>query len=181
MSDRMSAEIWIGGKLRRELVPGLCEAICEEGRLSLDWGDTCFAPHAAEELIAGCQDRDGVRMLHLCDDEASDGQFDVLESYLVQAGICFRRHSAAKYEFDSRVVDFRPGFGRVDYSSNNSGECLVPLEKLTRIATAIDQAAATAEGQTALELLRRLRNLQRLAHENRPIDVPPLEAFEIVG
>jgi hypothetical protein len=57
----------------------------------------------------------------------------------------------------------------------------VPLEKLTRIATAIDKATETAEGQTALELLRRLRNLQQLAHESQPIVVPPLAAIDIIG
>ena len=52
---------------------------------------------------------------------------------------------------------------------------------MTTIAAAIDQAANTAEGQTALELLRRLRNLQQLVHEAKPVVAPPLEPFEIVG
>jgi hypothetical protein len=41
--------------------------------------------------------------------------------------------------------------------------------------------ANTAEGQAALELLRRLRNIQQAAEEAMPVVVPPLEAFEIVG
>jgi hypothetical protein len=105
----------------------------------------------------------------------------ILEKFLVEAGISYRRHSDAKYEYDAEIVEFRPGLGQVVFASNNNGEFLVSLEKLTRIATAIDQASETAEGQTALEVLRRLRNLQQLAHETRPIVVPPLLAFEIVG
>jgi hypothetical protein len=45
---------------------------------------------------------------------------------------------------------------------------------------AIDQAANTSDGQTALELLRRLRNLQQQMHEAMPIVAAPLEPFEIV-
>jgi hypothetical protein len=73
---------------------GLGKAICEE-RLSFDWGDTCFDPESAEDLIEACDERDGVRLLCLCDDQASYGQFSTLEKYLVEAGICYRRHSDA--------------------------------------------------------------------------------------
>jgi hypothetical protein len=44
--------------------------------------------------------------------------------------------------------------------SDNSGQPLIPLVTMTPIAAALDQAVDTAEGQTAIELLRRLRNLQ---------------------
>jgi hypothetical protein len=179
MPDCIAAEIRIGGTIRQDLVPGLCKAIRDE-RLSFDWDDSCFDPDSAEELIEACDERDGVRLLCLCDDQASYGQFSILEKYLVEAGICYWRHSDGKYEYDAEIVEFRPGLGQVAFASNNGGDFLVPLEKLTRIATAIDKATETAEGQTALELLRRLRNLQQLAHESRPIVVPPLEAFAIV-
>ena len=36
-----------------------------------------------------------------------------------------------------------------------------------------------AERQTPLELLRRLRNLQRLLHAAKPVVMPPLEPFGI--
>jgi hypothetical protein len=180
MPDCIAAEISIGGKIHRDAVPGLCKAIHDEC-LSYDWGDTRFVPNSTEELINACEERDGVRLLCLYDDQASYGQFSILEKYLVEAGIGYRRHSDAKYEFDAHIVEFRPGRGQVVFASNNSGEFLAPLEGLTRIAAEIDKATDTAEGQTALELLRRLRNLQRLAHESRPILVPPLETFEIVG
>ncbi len=180
MADYIAAEIRIGGQIRQDLVPGLCKAIREEC-VSLDWGDACFVPDSAAELIGGCQDHNGVRLLSLCDDQASYGQFETLEKFLIEAGICFQRHSDAKYEFDAEIIEFRPGLGQVAFGSNNNGEFLVPLEKLTCVATAIDKATETAEGQTALELLRRLRHLQHLAHESLPTVVPPLDAFEIVG
>jgi hypothetical protein len=180
MSEPIAAEIRIGGHIRQDLVPGLCKAIREE-YVSLDWGDACFVPDSAEELIEGCQDRNGVRLLCLRDDQANYGTFGILEKFLVEAGICFQRHSDAKYEYDAEIIEFRPGLGQVAFASNNNGELLVPLEKLTCIATAIDKATETADGQTAVELLRRLRQLQQLAHESLPTVVPLLEAFEIVG
>jgi hypothetical protein len=55
------------------------------------------------------------------------------------------------------------------------------ISTLKSIAEAVDGAANTAEGQTALELLRRLRNIQQLIHEAMPVVVPPLGPFEILG
>jgi hypothetical protein len=180
MSEPIAAELRIGGQIRRDLVSGLCKAIAEQG-VSLEWGDAYFGPGSAEELSEGCQDRDGVLLLCLCDDQANYGEFGILEKFLVDAGISFRRHSDAKHEFDAEVVEFRPGIGRVEFPSNNNGEGLVPLATLTRIGAAVDNAADTAEGQAALELLRRIRNLQHLVHESMPTNVPALEPFEIVG
>src|ERR1700687_1885588 len=102
MSEPIAAEIRIGGKIRHDLVPGLCKAIREEC-LSFDWDDTRFVPNSAEELINACDERDGVRLLCLYDDQASYGQFSIVEKYLVEAGICYRRHSDAKYEFDAQI------------------------------------------------------------------------------
>ena len=50
MSEPISTEISIGGKIRAELVPGLCNAIVEEGG-SLEWGDAWFMPETAEDLL----------------------------------------------------------------------------------------------------------------------------------
>ena len=58
MSDRMSAEIWIGGKVAASLVPALCRAITHE-RVSLEWGDASFCPTSAEELEACRKNDDG--------------------------------------------------------------------------------------------------------------------------
>ena len=73
MPDCIAAEIHIGGKIRQDLVPGLCKAIREE-RLSFDWRDTCFDPDSAEELTEACDEQDGVRLLCLCGDQASYGR-----------------------------------------------------------------------------------------------------------
>ena len=180
MSEPIPTEISIGGRIRAELVSGLCKAIADDC-VSLEWGDAYFRPETAEDLLAACQEFDGVRVLWLCNDQANYGRFDVLEGFLEREKISFRHKSDARFDFDAEVVDYRPDVGHVSYSSDNSGQPLIPLTTMTTIAAAIDQATNTAEGQTALELLRRLRNIQQLMHEAMPVVVPPLEPFEIVG
>ena len=137
-------------------------------------------PETAEDLLAACQEEDGGRRLWLCNIEANYGRLDVLEQFLLRSQISFRHKSDAKYEYDAEIIEYRPRIGLVSYSTDNSGQPLVPLETMTSIMEAIDKATNTAEGQTALELLRRLRNLQQLVHETMPPLVPPLEPFEIV-
>ena len=95
MSEPVPTETSIGGKIRQELVPGLCKAIADQ-RVSLDWGDAWFSPESAEELLAACQDQDGVRRLWLCDNEANYGRLDVLEEFLEREKIAFRHKSDAK-------------------------------------------------------------------------------------
>ena len=95
MSEPIPTEISIGGKIRQELVPGLCKAIADE-QVSLEWGDAYFRPETAEELLAACQDHDGVRVLWLCDDQANYGRFDVLEGFLEREKIPFRHKSDAQ-------------------------------------------------------------------------------------
>src|SRR5260221_11856170 len=180
MSEPIPTEISIGGQIRADQVPGLCQAIAEEG-VSLEWGDACFTPETAEELLAARQEHDGVRVLWLCDDQANYGRLDVLELFLERERITFRHKSDAKYEYDAEIIEYRPEIGQVSYSSDNSGQPLIPLKTMTSIAAAVDHATNTPEGQTALELLRRLRNIQQLVHEKMPTLVPPLEPFEIVG
>lgn len=180
MSEPIPAEISIGGEIRVELVPELCKAIAAE-YVSLEWGDAHFEPKTAEDLLSACQVKEGVRLLWLCADQANYGELRQLEAFLVGAGIPFRRRSNATYQFDAEVAEFRMGTDPVRYPSDSSGRPFLSLPTMVLIAEAADQAARTAEGQTSLELLRRLRNLQQLVHEHVPAALPPLPAFEIVG
>jgi hypothetical protein len=172
MSEPIPSEIWIGGSIHRELVPGLCKAIAEQG-VALDWGDAYFRPETPEELLSARQDQDGVRLLCLYDYQANYGQFAALEAFLEREKVSYRRHSDARSDLDAEVVEYRSDVGQVSYQSDNIGQPLVPLSTMTRIAAAVDATANTAEGQTALELLRRLRNLQQLVHENLPSSCRP--------
>ena len=139
MSDRMAAEIWIGGRIATRLVPQLCDAISSQGA-SLDWDKGQFAPVGAAELMDACIDEGGVRLLHLCNVEASWGEFGELEEFLVQRKIAFRRRSEAKYEHDACVIGFRPGIGPVQYPTDSSGKPFVPLADLVQASAWLEQA-----------------------------------------
>ena len=86
MSERMAAQIWIGGKVPTQLVDGLCGEIDAEG-VALDWGAGRFAPKTAEELLQARVDCEGAAVLYLCDEQASWGRFDSLEGFLQEHGI----------------------------------------------------------------------------------------------
>lgn len=179
MSDRMAAEIWIRGAIPKRLVPQLCDCISTEG-VSIDWDDALFRPSGAAELLEACRDEGRVRLLHLCNVEASWGQFGELEEFLVQHGISFRRRSEAKYEHDACIVEHRPGIGAVQYPTDSSGKPFVPLADLVQAATWLDEVVEWAAGNSVGQLLSRLRNVQRMIKERLPIVVPPLEPFEII-
>ena len=55
MADRSHGEIWIGGKIKRELVPELCKAICAE-HVWLPWSGDEFQPQSEEDLLMGVDD-----------------------------------------------------------------------------------------------------------------------------
>ena len=126
-------------------------------------------------------DEGGVRLLHLCNVEASWGEFGELEEFLVRRKISFRRRSEAKYEHDACVIEFRPGIGPVQYPTDSSGKPFVPLADLVQASAWLEQAVESAAGNSIGQLLSRLRNVQRLVKERLPVVVPPLKSFEIVG
>ena len=51
MSERMAAEIWIGGSIAPTLAAELCVGIAQQS-VSLEWGGEAFCPNSAEELLA---------------------------------------------------------------------------------------------------------------------------------
>ena len=67
MSDRMAAEIWIGGKLPRSLLKEF-----PISDLRLDWEETPFDASSEEGILAA---RDKSGLLHFADCEAAWGEF----------------------------------------------------------------------------------------------------------
>ena len=121
MSERMPAEIWIGGKIVDSAVPDLCAAIARE-RVLAEWGDGPFHPAIAEDLIEAVRPNgEQVPLLWLCDDQALWGEFASLERFLQEHQISFTRLSAGRYEYDPEMVTYRPGTGRVELVTNSSG------------------------------------------------------------
>lgn len=129
MSEPLSAQIWIGGRLSRARLPEFLTAV-GEARVSLEWGDAVFAPETGEELLASL--RDG--RLWLCDDQASYGEFPELEGACQSLGLPYTRHSEGKYEYDAEVVEWRPGMAEplARVGSNHDEGVYVPVKQVEK-------------------------------------------------
>ena len=160
MPEYVPAEIVIGGKMKRALLPELLKEI-KEAHVSHDYGDTRAEPADEAELLE-CVDSLG----HLCfhDEGASNGEFFGLEAFLHVNNIPFTRKGEGGCEFDSEVVEFRRDMERPDIRCTNyRGECVVgesDLEPLLRC-------------DCLPEVKCRLRELIRA-------DLPDLPPFQIV-
>ncbi len=124
MSDRISAEIWIGGQVSRT-------EICHEGEMDDPDGNAVLAQLMAEIERSGVSwewGSRGIEMdteehlleclenghLHFMDDEARNGEFEDLENFCVQNGIPFNRRSATDGTYDPELVWFRADMNEPD-------------------------------------------------------------------
>jgi hypothetical protein len=120
-------------------------------RAALEWGDAAFTPQCAAEVLAV---RKGER-LWLCDTEARDGAFDVLETACRRLGLSYQRHTEAACGEDGVRVDWRPGMRTpLARPASNEGEAgaLIP-EKQVRAALTLLQTGHTAKGIAVLRQL----------------------------
>ena len=176
MSDRIPADIWIGGKIPASLVPALCSAIADEG-VSLEWGDARVRPTGADDLTDALKENaQGVRLLWFCDDEASCGEFDILESFLREHEIPFTRHSAGRYEYDPETVHFRPGHGLTRCPTNSAAQPVVEVEEITPVDNLLAAAIELHEHKSGLDCWSLVLTARQLLRERLSADVPPLGA-----
>jgi len=179
MSDRIPADIWIGGKIAASLVPGLCAAITDEG-LSLEWGDARVRPTGADDLTDALKaNAQGVRLLWFCDDEACCGEFDILESFLREHQISFIRHSAGRYEYDPETVHFRPGQGVTRCPTNSAGQPVVEVEEITPVDNLLAAAIELRQHGSSVDCWSRVLTARQLLRDQLSADLPPLEPCEI--
>ena len=126
MADRMACEIWIGGKFPHGLLDEF-----PISDLRLDFDATPF-DSTTEEGILSARDEDG--LLHFADCEAAWGEFAVLEDWLREHNMPFRRHSSGKYSYLPELVEFRPDLGEeIQSITTDSGEPLVCKSELVPI------------------------------------------------
>lgn len=178
MGERMPAEILIGGQVPAALVPQLCAAISASGA-SLDWGDPCFQPRAAQDLLDNCTAHDEAWLLQLCDAEASYGEFKELEAFLVAHGIAFDRFGDAKYEFDAEWVSFRPGIPLQVQPVNSQHEPQVSLRLVWELRELLALARTAAEQAQHEAVLGHLQDLQVAVERVAPPLPSPLESLTI--
>ena len=129
MSDRMPAEIRLGGTIKRADVQALCSEI-EESGVGVEWGEN-FSPTDGTELFAAAKNGE----LRLVDDEARGGEFDDLEKFLKEKKIPFDRFTDGKYEYDCEAVHYRPGCKPeiTCYITDKSQNQLVQVEEIKKI------------------------------------------------
>lgn len=182
MSERLAAEIEIGGKVRRSIAEALCCVIATE-RVSLEWGERPFEPAKPDDLLAARHDSgDGLLLLSLYDDQASWGEFDNLESFLQKHDIPFCRYTKGKYDYDAEVVSFHPTCGLVQYLTDHNRHAIVHASDLKPIADTLAKTVAEMRSGK-LDPAKLQRKLQRLCGKLRkclPPEVPALESFEII-
>jgi len=180
MSDYMAAEIRIGGKVPARLVPELCEQITSEG-IAIEMGSIPLRPETADQLLAACEDHDGVRLLCLYDDQARWGEFEGLEAFMRTHKIAFDRFSEGKYECSAETAHFRSKEGLVVLVTDPNREPIVAASGLVPVEKALARGIGQLDhGKTAAGL-QSLKRALRLLRANLPPTVLPLEPFEIVG
>ena len=179
MADRIPAEIWIGGKIAASLVPGLCAAIADEG-VCLEWGDARVRPTGTDDLTDAMKENaQGVRLLWFCDDEASWGEFDILETFLREHEIPFTRHSAGRYEYDPETVHFRPGRGLTTCLTNAAAQPVVEVAEIIPVDSMLAAAIELHQQGSNVDCWSLVVSARQLLRDRVSADVPPLEPCEI--
>ena len=174
MSDRMAAEIWVGGKLPRSLLDEF-----PISDLRLDW-DESPVDATSEEGILGARDESG--LLHFADTEASDGEFAELEGWLREYNIPFQRQSSGRYEYDPCWVEFRPDLpGKPDRYTLTTQEG-APVICREEIEKAMQSMAKLVKDQkrAATKRLQAWERIYSKLSNSIPPKLPPLPPFEIV-
>lgn len=179
MSERLAAEVWIGGNIPESLVPDLCAAITDEG-VALEWGEGSFAPKTSEDLDTSLRENEKHEwLLWLCDDEASWGQFDDLERFLQEHRIPFTRRTAGNAAYDSEILEYRPNCGEITLAANVDGQLTVVAAELEPVEHLLDAAIKLAELDTGANFLSLMQTALKLLREQLPRPLPPLEPFSI--
>lgn len=162
MSERYAASIKIGGEIRRSRLPELLEAI-RTASVSHEWGDACFEPTSAEDLVSAA--RDG--HLFLCDDQTRYGEFPELEATCRKLRLPYTRWAEGYCGYDAEIVEWRPGMKKplVCLGSNSNNATFVPTDEVQKVLRQLES-----------NHVRRARQLLRALCP----DVPVLPAFEIV-
>lgn len=180
MSDYSAAEIWIGGKVSASVARELCQAI-SIACLSLEWGDASFTPTSADDLVAACKEREGVKLLWLCNDRARWGQLDDLEAFLVDQRIAFDRISEAGCEYHAERVSFRPGQKPVRAAIHRTGVAVASGAVLESVRNQFDALIGQFTQGNIERGVAMLRRLRRFVRQQTPKVLPGLTPFEIIA
>jgi hypothetical protein len=167
MSDHLPGKIEIGGPIPRSLIPGLCDAIKEEG-INLGWSGETFHPECEDDLLQALEPQDmspaAPAVITLCHEEASYGHFEGLEHWLTENKIAWDRLS----EDDGDFAFYRPGDDcETSLVLDDDGNPIVALDDVVEIR----------------DLLRKGLDAEALKLAEEVCDectIPPMTSFTIV-
>jgi len=179
MSDRLAAEIFIGGDVPASAVPELRRAIANE-RLSLAWRDVEFEPETAADLMKAREESGGVLLLWLRHDDVRWGEFDGLEPVLQKHDIPFTRRTEGKGEYTAERVEFRPGMDSpICLFTHGNGDPVVSVSELLPVEAALAEAVEQLDaGDTGVARALAGRALHTLRTQIPP-QLPPLDEIRI--
>ena len=168
MSDRIAAEIYIGGQVKRSVISALLEAIEREG-LEQDWGLALPRLETEEALLKRVNDEGVLRFYATY---ALWGELRDLEDFLTEHCIAFDRHHGPYGEYSGETRRYRPGMKKpVSCLADDGGNFLI-------------EAGAVADLRRCLKGIRGKRGTQRaLGKLNRLLagaDIPDLPPFKVV-
>ena len=119
MGEYYPAEIHIGGPIRKTALNKLVKVIVSQGVSLKDYDEAPADEYSLKEAFGQAT------IVKLYDDQASYGQFDELEAFLVRHRIHFERHSDAHYEFDAENVNYRGGKEPTVLHADQAGNALL--------------------------------------------------------
>jgi hypothetical protein len=127
MSDYFPAEIRIGGPIPQIVLTELIRAIVGES-VSLDgYG----GPDVTEEGLWQAFRQGAIVALYA--DQAPYGQFDSLESFLVEHRLHFDRCSEAYCEYNAEIVSYRGSEGAIVLPADQNGHVMLRWEEVVGI------------------------------------------------
>ena len=144
MSDHFPAEIHIGGPIPRASLEELVGVIVADGASLEDYGSPCATEESLREAF-----REGA-VVSLYDAEASFGQFDAVEAFLVKHRIPFDRYSDAFYEYNAEAVFYRGRGEPIIMPTDQEGHIMIHAEVIAKV---LDDGSLDAAGK--LEAIRR--------------------------
>jgi hypothetical protein len=116
MSEPMYGRIRFGGKLKKELIPDLLEAMKE-----CIWNN--YTEDEMEKEVEGCKKEPQV--LEYSEFEANYGQFESLEDFCIEHGLTFNAYRSGNYECIPETRSYN-GDTKEDYhTACDTSECPV--------------------------------------------------------
>ncbi len=145
--DQCPAEICIGGTLDRLLIPDLLTTVGSSG-VCLGWETPPFTPTTEPEL---CQALDLHHHLHFYNSFAPEGEFPLLEAWLIQHQLGFTRTSMGNGSYQAQRAQFRRGLRTpIEHAVDQAGHELIARPALC-IALQYLKEGAIEHAETLLE------------------------------